>query len=156
MMSRPSLRSILEGGAVAVIGASILLLVPSQIQPVAALQTRMSPGLIPGVAAVGLILSGLGLILQSSLKGGAAVPVEMDRQVTIRIVTSVLLLIAYTLLFPRVGFVVTSAVFVAFFSWYFGARDPIKITLVTVGTPIVVWLFFEKLFLIPVPHGFLF
>lgn len=156
MISRPSLQSILEGGAVATIGASILILVPSQIHPVVALQTRMSPGLVPGVAAVGLILAGLGLILQSSLKGRQDQPVEIDREVAIRMATSILLLIAYTLLFPRVGFVVTSAIFVAFFSWYFGARDPVKITLVVVATPVVVWLFFEKLFLIPVPHGFLF
>lgn len=140
----------------AAIGASILILAPSQIHPVAALQTQMSPALIPAFAAVGLILSGLGLILQSAVTGGHATAVDMERTTAVRVVVSVLLLVAYAILFPRVGFVVTSAVFAAFFSWYFGARDPVKIAILVVVTPVVVWLFFEKLFLIPLPHGILF
>ena len=140
----------------AVIGASILILLPSQIREIPGLQTQMSPAFIPMITGIGLILSGLGLILRSSFSGEQPSSVDWDRAIAVRVVTTVLLLIAYTMLFPIIGFVVTSAVFVAFFTWFFGSRDPVKTAALVVLTPIGVWLFFEKLFRIPLPHGFLF
>lgn len=155
-MVRPPLRTLVEGGAVAVIGASIVILVPSQTNPIPGLQTQMSPGLIPTLVGIGLILTGLGLIVQGAFRPPEEKPIGLDRTATLRIVITVLMLIAYSLLFPRVGFVVTSGIFVGFFSWFFGARSIVKIGILVVVTPVVVWLFFERLFLIPVPHGFLF
>lgn len=155
-MNRPPLRTVLEGGAVAAIGASIVILVPSQTNPIPGLQTQMSPGLIPTLVGAGLILSGLGLILQSSLGSVDEPPIDLDRTASVRIVISVLLIVAYTMIFPLLGFVVTSAIFVGFFTWFFGAHNPVKIGLMVVLPAVVVWLFFEQLFRIPLPHGVLF
>ena len=155
-MKRPELRSIVEGGVVVVIGSSILLLLPSQVTTLPGLQMAVSPSIIPALVGIGLIVAGLGLVLQSSLSGEVAGRIDWDRTVTIRIVTTVLLLIAYATLFPQLGFVVTSAVFVGFFAFFIGARNWLKITLLVVLTPVGVWLFFEKLFRIPLPHGLLY
>ncbi len=155
-MKRPELRSIVEGGVVVVIGSSILLLLPSQVATLPGLQMAVSPSIIPALVGIGLIVAGLGLVLQSSFSGEAAGQINWDRTVTIRIVTTVLLLIAYATLFPQLGFVVTSAVFVGFFAFFIGARNWLKITLLVVLTPVGVWLFFEKLFRIPLPHGLLY
>lgn len=155
-MRRPELRSIVEGGAVVVIGSSILILLPSQIATLPGLQIAVSPGIVPMLAGIGLIIAGSGLVLQSSLTSVTSDPIDLDRTVIIRIVTTVLLLIAYTILFPWLGFLVTSAVFVGFFTYFFGARSWQKIVLLVVLTPIGVWLFFEKLFRIPLPHGLLY
>ena len=154
-MQKPALRTLVEGGAVIAIGVSILLLLPSQINPIAALQTRMSPGLIPLMVAIGLILAGTALIVQPLLSKSDVDAIDLDRSSSIRVVATVLLLVAYTMIFPRLGFVVTSGLFIGFFTWFFGARDPVKITLLVVLTPLIVWLFFEKLFQIPLPSGLL-
>ena len=155
-MKRPELRSLVEGGVVVLIGSSILILLPSQVTTLPGLQMAVSPAIIPRLVGIGLLIAGVGLVLQSALTGTVSGPIDWDRTTAIRIVTTVLLLIAYTTLFPWLGFVVTSAGFVGFFTYFFGARNWLKITLLVVLTPVGVWLFFEKLFRIPLPHGLLY
>ncbi len=155
-MNRPTLRSVVEGGVVVLIGSSILLLVPSQVKMLPGLDSSMSPKFIPALVAVGLIITGLTLILQSSLVARNTDPVSWDRNTALRILTSVLLMFAYTALFPILGFVVTSAIFAGFFTYFFGARSWLKVLLLVVLVPVGVWLFFEKIFRIPLPHGLAF
>lgn len=155
-MKRPERRSIIEGGAVVVIGSSILILLPSQVATLPGLQTAVPPTVVPGLVGAALIVAGLGLVLQSALTGTTSGRIDWDRTAAIRIVTTVLLLIAYTAMFPRLGFLVTSALFIGFFAFFFGARNWVKVALLLVLTPLSVWLFFEKLFRIPLPHGLLY
>jgi hypothetical protein len=138
------------------IGSSILILIPSQVKMLPGLETAMSPKFIPAAVAVGLIIMGFTLVLQSSLGNLSPDRISWDRVITMRILTAVLLMFAYTALFPRLGFVVTSAVFTGFFTFFFGARSWWKVSLVVLLIPIGVWLFFEKLFRIPLPHGLVF
>jgi len=155
-VKRPSLRSFVEGGVVVLIGSSILLLLPTQIKEMPGLQSEMSPRLIPALLGTALIVLGFGLILQSSLGKSQSRKIEWDRFSSLRVVITIVLLIAYISIFPLLGFVVTSVVFAGFFTFFFGSRSWIKITLAAVLTPIGVWLFFEKLFRIPLPHGLMF
>ena len=120
------------------------------------MQTEMSPRFVPAVVGVGLIILGLALILQSALSGIKSGRINWDKTASIRILITVLLMLAYTTLFPVFGFVVTSGVFVGFFTIFFGARVWWKIAMVIVLIPVAVWLFFEKIFRIPLPHGFLY
>jgi hypothetical protein len=73
-----------------------------------------------------------------------------------RVGLSVILMIVYTVLFPRLGFVVTSGLFVGFYAYLFGSRSILKIAISIIAVPLVIWLFFEVLFRIPLPHGVLF
>ena len=155
-MIRPTRRSVAEGGAVALIGSSVLILVPSQVKMMPGMQTEISPSFIPAIVGVGLIVLGLSLILQSAMGGVKSRRIDWDKTTSIRILTTVLLMLAYTTLFPILGFVVTSAVFVEFFTIFFGSRTWWKIVIVIVLIPVAVWLFFEKIFRIPLPHGFLY
>ncbi len=109
---------------------------------------------------VALMLVGLGLLIQS-FRTKDRLPVQEGAEVlssgSFRIVLlAAMLLIVYTMLFPHLGFLVTSALFVGIFNYLFGARSILKITLNMVLVPVGVWLFFEKLFHIPLPHGLLY
>ena len=155
-MKQFEFRRSVEGGLVVVTGLLILLLVPSQIRAVVQGETGMSPAFIPAVVAIGLILAGLALLLKAYLSETAHPAIDVSTAGFLRVLTAVLLLIAYTFLFPRLGFVVTSAIALGGFVLFFGERNMPKILLSMIIVPIVLWLFFEKLFRIPLPHGLLF
>jgi putative tricarboxylic transport membrane protein len=155
-VKKPEPRRLIEGGAVVAIGVAILALTPSQVRTIPGLQTEMSPTFIPTLVAVGLILAGLGLCAQAFLVDAPSGRIDLGRTGLVRVLAAVLLMVAYTILFPRIGFVVTSAVFLGVFTTMFGARSWFKVGLGMVLTPVVVWLFFEQLFRIPLPHGLLF
>jgi putative tricarboxylic transport membrane protein len=120
------------------------------------METETSPSFIPSVVAILLMLLGGGLILQGFLSPRRDQPPDLSRLVVLRVGLSVVLLVVYTILFPRLGFVVTSGLFVGAYAYLFGSRSVLKIALSVVVVPVVIWLFFEVLFRIPLPHGILF
>ncbi len=158
-MTKPHIRSLGEGIALALIGGAILLLIPSQIDTAFGMGAQMSPSFLPTVLGFALILVGLGLVIQAfrnrSVQQDRAEP-AFSRHSFLRVALAAILLIVYTLLFPRIGFVITSGLFIGIFIYLFGARSILKIGLSMVLVPLGVWLFFEKLFRIPLPHGLLF
>jgi hypothetical protein len=102
------------------------------------------------------MLMGAGLIIQGFTVSRRDAPPDLSRVVLFRVGLSAVLLIVYTVVFPRLGFVVTSGLFVGIYAYLFGSRSILKIALSMVAVPIVIWLFFELLFRIPLPHGILF
>ncbi len=142
------------------IGSTILLLIPSQIDSVSGMTIRVTPSFLPAVLGFSLMLVGLGLLIQSFRKRTGQQSRENEQVFSLnsflRVFLAAVLLIVYTLLFPRFGFLVTSALFVGIFIYLFGARSILKISLSMILVPVGVWLFFEKLFHIPLPHGLLF
>ena len=150
------LRRLIEGAVLIGLGALILILIPSQIRNIPGMETETSPSFIPSVVAVLLVLLGGGLIVQGFLSPRRETPPDLSRVVVFRVGLSVVLLIVYTVLFPRLGFVVTSGLFVGIYAYLFGSRSILKIAISVVVVPVVIWLFFEILFRIPLPHGILF
>ena len=116
----------------------------------------MSPSFLPSVLGVAIMIVGLAMIGQSFRKNSEKESLDFSRSGSFRVGLAAVLLIAYTLLFPRLGFVLTSAIFIAVFTYLFGLRSWWKIVLTMVLVPVAVWLFFEKLFRIPLPHGLVF
>jgi putative tricarboxylic transport membrane protein len=153
---RPYLRRLIEGGILIALGTLILMLIPSQIQEIPGLETETSPTFIPTVLAVLIMIMDAGLIVQGFLNPRREEPPDLSRTVIFRVGLSVILLIVYTILFPRLGFVVTSGLFVGIYAYLFGSRSVLKIALSMAAVPVVVWVFFELLFRIPLPHGILF
>ena len=155
-MRQPYLRRLIEGSVLIGMGALILLLIPSQIHSIPGMETETSPSFLPAVLAVLIMLMGAGLILQGFLSSRRAVSPDLSRVVVLRVGLSVVLLIAYTVVFPRLGFVVTSGLVVGIYAYLFGSRSILKIAISMVAVPVVIWMFFELLFRIPLPHGILF
>jgi len=151
-------RRIIEGGVLILLGGAILLLIPVEIQRISGMETKLSPSFLPSTVAILLILMGLALVIQGILPPR---PVESkstftSRESTFRVLLSIVLLIVYSILFPIIGFVATSALFFFIYAYLFGMRNLIKMTGGGIAASVIVWLFFEKLFNIPLPHGVLF
>ena len=106
--------------------------------------------------AIALMTAGGGMIVLAFLGPVGESPLLLARTELLRVIVSVGLLLAYTYLFSRLGFVLTSAIFIGIFAYLFGSRSVLKIALCMGLIPVAVWLFFEKLFRIPLPHGILF
>ncbi len=155
-MRKPHIRRLGEGITLTVLAGVILFLVPSQIDRIPGMETEVSPFFLPTVLAVAIMAVGIALLAQAFRKNIGEGEKEFPMSGGLRVLVSVLLLIAYTLLFPRLGFLVTSGIFMGIFTYYFGARSILKIGLSMLLVPVCVWLFFEKLFRIPLPHGLIF
>jgi putative tricarboxylic transport membrane protein len=153
---QPYLRRLIEGIVLIGLGVLILVLIPSQIRNIPGMETETSPSFIPSVVAILLMLLGGGLILHGFLSPRRDAPPDLSRLVLFRVGLSVVLLIVYTILFPRLGFVVTSGLIVGAYAYLFGSRSVLKIALSVLVVPVAIWLFFEILFRIPLPHGILF
>jgi putative tricarboxylic transport membrane protein len=120
------------------------------------METKTSPSFLPAALAVLIMLMGAGLIAQGCLSSKRDDPPDLSRVVVFRVGLSVVLLIVYAILFPRLGFVVTSGLFVGIYAYLFGSRSILKIAISMIAVPVVTWVFFELLFRIPLPHGILF
>ncbi len=155
-MITPRIHALAEGIIVTMIGVVIVVLIPSQIEEMPGMATQMSPSFFPTVAAVFLIILGIAMIYQSFLQSGAQKSVDITRNAVLRVILAAALLVAYTYLFQHIGFVVTSALFFVIFAYIFGSRSYLKIVISMILIPVAVWLFFEMLFKIPLPHGILF
>ncbi len=159
-MTKSHLQGIGEGVVLILTGSTTLLLIPFHIDSVSGVTISVTPSFLPVVLGISLMLTGLGLLIQSfktkdklSDQEGAQVLLSGSFPI---VLLAAALLIVYTMLFPHLGFLVTSALFVGIFNYLFGARNILKISLNMVLVPVGVWLFFEKLFHIPLPHGLLY
>ena len=99
---------------------------------------------------------GLGLILQGFLGVWQEGALAFSLSGIFKVVLAILFLIAYTILFPLFGFVITSTLFFISYAYLFGLHNIIKLVSGGIIASVTVWLFFEKLFNIPLPHGILF
>jgi putative tricarboxylic transport membrane protein len=151
-----SVRGTIEGAVLIGLGALVLILIPSQIQEIPGLETETSPTFIPTALAVLIMLLGAGLIARGFFSSRQEPTPDLSRSGTFRVGLSAILLIVYAILFPRLGFVVTSGLFVGIYAFLFGSRSIVKIAISMAAVPAVIWLFFEILFRIPLPHGILF
>jgi hypothetical protein len=155
-MNRSKVRALTEGGVVFLIGLMILLLIPSQVEKPLGVESRTPPSFLPRVISICLLLSGAGLVVQAFLRtqtGGTPAILGGERW---RILLSVGLLGGYAFLFPRLGFVSTSAVIMGVFTYLFGSRSWTRILLSMILVPLGAWLFLEVIFAIPLPRGALF
>jgi len=155
-MNRPRVRSLMEAGVVLLIGATILFLIPSQVEKPLGVESRTPPSFLPRVISVCLLLTGGGMLLRALSRPSLSPPVPPAKEGLARILLSVGLLALYAFLFPRLGFVVSSFLAMGGFAYLFGARSRAKILLSMVLVPLGAWLFFEVLFTIPLPRGVLF
>ena len=156
-MARYYKQRLVEGIVIVAIGVGLLVLTPLGVAEAhAMLRQQLSPRFIPTLVGIGLVLTGAALVVLGFYGRVKEKPAEFSREGTIRVLSAFLLLLAYGYLFNIVGFVVTSAVFLALFAYLFGARSLPKVAAITVLCPIAVWLVFERVFNVPLPGGFLF
>ena len=68
---------------------------------------------------------------------------------------SILLLIAYTILFPLIGFFVTTFVFAVFYMWLFRRKGLPQYILIAAAYVAILYIIFQKLLYVWFPEGIL-
>lgn len=147
---------LVEGIVVVALGVGIIVLTPHHVEEAHAMLQQLSPRFVPTVVGIGLVICGAALFVLSFLGKVKEQPAQFTREGTVKVLIAFLLLVVYGYLFNIIGFVVTSAIFLAIYAYLFGARSIPKIAAIVVLCPLVVWQVFESVFNVPLPHGVIF
>jgi len=132
--------------------------IPEQI-PIVAAENDMSPAFFPKMGTVLLLFLSL-LLIAKSYKGlfmyknmwqGSLISKPV-RKVTLII----FLLFGYVLTMQQVGFLIATPIFLATFFVYLGVRNLKTLLVLTLVTPMFIYIVFEKLLMVFLPQGLLF
>ena len=149
-------RQFWEGFVIVALGAGILALIPSQVRGFIGLETALSPAFLPTLMGIGLLIAGsLIIILSLFNKTQKTKELKINVNDLKKIIIAVIILLLYAFLFPIIGFLTTSVIFIGILSFLCGQRNYIKILVLMVLMPALVWMLFEIIFSIPLPHGWL-
>lgn len=109
-----------------------------------------NPGFLPNIVAVGLIIIGALMALE-------CLKVKWDEKVSINLGSFIVVAIwfVYGLVLKYTGFILGSIIALAVTLLVWGEKKPLKICLISVITPIVVYLIMGVLMQVRFPTGFL-
>lgn len=114
------------------------------------------PGVFPMLASATMLVCSL-LILKDVLSKPAAPGVGFAsfRQeiVPLRLVGVILLILAYVVTMPLLGFVASSAGFLFLSFWYLWRKGPLVSMVLTVTSLAVIYFIFRKIFQVVLPQG---
>lgn len=137
----------------------------------------IGPEVFPGIIAVFFIISAIwilitvvwrGWIKKTDADGNSYIEVEkqkiqvgiqnmkMNKGSIINLVITIILMIAYALLLPTVGFEVLTVVFLMMTMWLNGIRKPHILVLVSVLSVVAIYLFFVMILKVQIPRMFYF
>ena len=146
----------LTGAAIAALGVTILV----HVQAFPAMPgQKVGPAMFPGLLAVGLLICATGVIWRGlkTLKseGWLVLPAWFaERRITAGFVLIPVVLIVYTAVSEKVGFIPTGIAFLFSLCWVFGVRVWMALAVGIVGTLIIHTIFY-KLLKVPLPWGIL-
>lgn len=114
---------------------------------------RLGPAFFPRLLAGALAVLALALLARAV--GGRSDPSPPPAARTGLLAATLVLLVAYALVMPRVGFLVASPVFFAAVLVCLGVREPVPVTAVAVGLTAVLYVVFGRLLGVLLPPGLL-
>ncbi len=112
------------------------------------------PGFFPFGLAIALILLSLALIFKTRAKDKIAAPFWPERT-WLRPLLGMVILIFYALVVERVGFVITTFIFLVAWMWVIERLRWWTIISISVGTTVGLYLIFSLLLEVPLPAGLL-
>lgn len=136
---------------------SVLLAVitPGQIEkPLIVLPSNagdLKPTLFPYLVAAGFFFLGIWLIFKSFSLQERNLIRELDRWAIVNVVVTLAAMTAYGPLMMTLGFVVSSAIMIAFLSTFFGNRNFSLALLVSIGIPMAIFYVFSHLLVTYLP-----
>jgi hypothetical protein len=131
-----------------VLSVVLFLIIPGQIEKplvvFAANENELEPKLFPQLVAAGFGVLGLWLFFRSfSIRERNQVK-DLDRGAIINVAVTLLIMAAYGPMMMEIGFVVSSALVIAFLSTFFGNRNFYLTGLVSVAVPVAIFFIFTK------------
>ncbi len=146
--------------AVAVLAAGLGFGAYLLAYPAEGVSQHVSPTTLPtGLAGCLVVLGALMLLRALRRSRGATAAVRQPAPAAGAQARVALLLAAcggYVALLPFAGYLLGTALFVGATAWLFGNRRPLSIVLLMILVPAVLFLFFEKFMIIPLPAARLF
>ena len=144
----------LSGVAIAALGIAILVHVQS-FPPMPG--QKVGPAMFPGLLAVGLLICAAGVIWRGlktlKTEGWLTVPSWFaERRIALGFALIPLVLVIYTAISEKVGFIPVGIAFVFSLCWVFGVRVRTALVVAVVGT-LVIHTIFYKLLKVPLPWG---
>jgi hypothetical protein len=132
-----------------VLSIVLFLIIPGQIErPLivfAASEHELNPNLFPQLVAAGFCVLGLWLFFRSfSIRENNEVK-ELDRGAVVNVAVTLVVMAVYGPMMMEIGFVVSSALVIAFMSTFFGNRNFYLTVLISVAVPVAIFFIFTKL-----------
>jgi len=121
-------------------------------QPKGDIMGEPGSGLFPWILTISLLFLS-GTLLVQDLRG-TALPRRFDFKITpggVRSVTGLILIFAYLVVIPYIGFMISSILFFGSIMWLTGEHRPFRLLGFSCGISLLLYLFFGELFQIPLP-----
>ena len=138
-----------------VLGIFLYLVIPSQIdKPIIQLSTgqfNLPPELIPQIVAICMFLLGVWFLIKSFSINQINGLRKLDKEAITNVVVTLAMMAMYVLLMVNLGFVVGSAIMIFSMSTYFGNRNYILGTLLSILLPMLLFVTFRRLLLVELP-----
>ncbi|HSR72593.1 MAG TPA: tripartite tricarboxylate transporter TctB family protein [Kiloniellales bacterium] len=133
----------------------LAIIIPSQIEkPLIVLPSNegdLEPTLFPYLVAAGFFVLGIWLILKSFSLTERNHLRELDRRAIANVTVTLAAMAAYGPLMMTLGFVVSSAIVIAFLSTFFGNRNFLLTAAVSIGVPVAIFYVFTHLLVTYLP-----
>jgi len=130
--------------------------IPYQIQKPMLFMGRslmgLKPTLFPQIATLSLIGLSIWYLVISFRITDKSLFSQVTRQGYFRIIASLVVFIAYALLFEHLGFVLSSVLVAGTLSTFYGNRNILVGIVVSVGVPIVIYFVFTRLLKVSLPE----
>ena len=137
------------------LSAVLAFIIPGQIEkPLIVLAENegdLKPTLFPYLVAGGFFILGIWLVFKSFSLTEPNRLRELDRKAVASVAVTLAAMAAYGPLMMTAGFVVSSAIVVAFLSTFFGNRNVPLTVLVSIGVPVAIFYVFTHLLVTYLP-----
>lgn len=138
-----------------VLSVVLYLLVPSEIaQPKLAIARTMGgfkPSLFPEIALIGLFGVSLWYFVASLRMKEKNLFAELDVKSLGRIGVAMVIFIGYAILFPLLGYLISTALMALALTLYLGTRKVLVLVLVVIVIPLVIYFMFTQLLMVSLP-----
>lgn len=146
-MKKKPFSDLVIGVAFVAAGAAVFMMA-GKLQHV---KLGIGPGGFPKFIAVVMAILGAAMTV-SVLHAGVEMPAfKMEKKALCLFLAAVALCVAYILLVPKVGFLVTTTLLLFGMMTLFGNKNYVMTAVISVVTTVLVWLLFTKVFMIFLP-----
>ncbi len=151
-------RDQITGIVLVILGIVLLILISQFKKPITA--EYPGPRLMPGIAAIGLIICGLGIFVKGCRQKDAD-KVVLTGKGLLRIVITFAALCLYIFAMQYLGFLIVTPFLVFGLTWYFGKASNVNLKLwvvivFSIAVTAVIWGMYVPLFGMELPVGSLF
>jgi len=143
-----------------VFSVTAFILIPYQIEKPKLFMGRslsnLTPSLFPRLSIIALFILSVFYLFYSTQLIEKNLFKELGANGLIRVLVTIVVFLGYALIFEPLGFVLASALMVAFLTIYYGNRNILVGLIVVIGAPLAIYFIFTHALQVSLPEGLLF